>query len=408
MARNTTSVFAQLLALQLIGAACTRKPDEAAPPRAEPVRITAMDGLGLASGALESLDVYVDGDVVHTLVATVLPGGNERWALYYVPLSVTGETLAAPVRVDAGTEPPHRPSHGGDPQLAVRGDNLVAVWTTKGIGHKERGPLQTAISRDGGATWQPGGEPAPVADRGGQAFIDAAADERGRFHLVWLDDRGDPKGLYHGVSDDGGSTWRVVSTIDGQTCQCCWNRLVRGAGAELYALYRDADPRDMAVVRWDGDEAWRSLGRAGSFGWAFDGCPHVGGGLAVFAGEGSVTVHATVWTGMAEQAGLFYVHHGGGSWQAPHLLAADGRHSDVAVSSDGGTVTAVWDMQQADKVRAVYAADSPDGGQTWSAPRRLSGALRAGYPRVFFVKDRFHVTWIEEHEADKTLRYLSL
>src|SRR5690606_10621841 len=113
----------------------------------------------LSIGPVESLDVYVDGDVVHALVATALPGSEPRWGLFYVPLAATGDVLGSAVRVDLDTLPPHRPSHGGAPQLAVHGENLVAVWTTKGIGHKERGPLQTAISRDGGTTWQAGGVP---------------------------------------------------------------------------------------------------------------------------------------------------------------------------------------------------------------------------------------------------------
>lgn len=386
----------QLVALLLVVAGCSRKQEEAR-------------SVVLAPSDVESLDVYVDGGVVHALIATALPGSEPRWALYYLPLSATGEALASMVRVDAGTRPPHQPSHGGDPQLAVHGDQLIAVWTTKGTGHKQRGPLQTALSRDGGKTWQPGGEPAPVADRGGQAFIDATADDRGDFHIVWLDDRGDPKGLYHGASGDGGVSWQIVSIVDQQTCQCCWNRLVRGAGGELYALYRDIEPRDMAVARWVGGESWRSLGRAGRFDWAFDGCPHVGGGLAVAGDAAAVSVHTTVWTGMAEKTGLFYVRHTGEGWQAPHLLAADGRHSDVAVSPDGRAVVAVWDMRDpADGVGAVFASDSRDRGQTWSAPRRLSGARRAGYPRVFHVENHFRVVWIEQHGEDERLSYLTL
>lgn len=403
MTRRTNALEVMLLAA--LGA-CTHRSEAADSPSAG-LRTTASGALAPAAGPVESLDVYVDGDVVHALIATTLPG-KERWGLYYLPLSADGEPMAAPVPVDAGAAPPHRPSHGGDPQIAAHRQDLVAVWTSKGTGYKERGPLQSARSRDRGKTWEPGGVPAPEEKRGGQAFIDLAADSTGAFHVVWLDDRGDPKGLYHGMSSDGGASWRVAAVVDGHTCQCCWNRLVRGPGDQLHVLYRDSGPRDMAVAHRGADGIWRSLGRAGRFDWAFDGCPHVGGGLAVAATGAGTVLHATVWNGDADKTGLYHVRRTGDAWQPAHLLAADGRHSDIAVAPDG-QVVAVWDMRDpADDKRAIFASESPDGGHTWSPPRRLSGPHRAGYPRILHVAGRFRVLWIEEAAEDKGLRHVTL
>src|SRR3712207_7239577 len=46
-------------------------------------------------------------------------------------------------------------------------------------------------------------------------------------------------------------------------------------------LYRDKNPRDMALVASaDAGATWGEPVRVGRFDWDFDGCPHVGGGLA--------------------------------------------------------------------------------------------------------------------------------
>lgn len=137
---------------------------------------------------------------------------------------------------------------------------------------------------------------------------------------------------------------------------------------DLYALYRDVAPRDMSVARWDG-AAWEALEHAG-------------------------VVHATVWTGIPEQTGLFYVRHDRGRWDPPHLLAA---------------LVAVWDMRDPSaRLGAVFASHSRDGGTTWSAPRRISGRVQAGYPRAAHLSGRFRVVWIEEEATHKTLRHLTL
>lgn len=68
------------------------------------------------------------------------------------------------------------------------------------------------VSRNGGRTWSdakflsvgPGGAPAP----GDQFFPWAAADQSGRFSVIWLDRRRDP----HNVAID---TWQATSTTDG-------------------------------------------------------------------------------------------------------------------------------------------------------------------------------------------------
>ena len=96
-------------------------------------------------------------------------------------------------------------------------------------------------------------------------------------------------------------------------------------GEQLAVLYRDKDPRDMALaVSEDGGVTWDRLGHVGAFGRGFDGCPHVGGGLGVtFAGSEQL-LHAVVWTGKEADAGVHALSSGDGgrNWTAPQRLGS--------------------------------------------------------------------------------------
>ena len=192
-----------------------------------------------------------------------------------------GRSFGAATRIGADWAAVHAPHRGTDPQIAAAGDRVVAVWTSPGTSKWGTGPLAVAVSNDGGRTWSRGGNPADDNSTDGHGFIDVAADPAGGFHAVWLDGRDGDSGLRVASSADG-VVWRANANVDAVTCQCCWNDLAVLGPGRLAVLYRDRDPRDMAVaVSEDGARSWERRGTAGAFGWKVDGCPHVGGGLAV-------------------------------------------------------------------------------------------------------------------------------
>jgi hypothetical protein len=361
------------------------------------VVLLALAGGGHSSGdspGVIAFDLDARGATLDLLMAVRGTAGVELRHQRSRDGGVTWST-ARRLPVEAGAL--HAPHRGSDPQIAAFGDRLLAVWTRPGTSPWGSGPLGTALSADGGATWTLGPNPADDGSTDGHAYIDAVADEKGAFHLVWLDGRDGGQGLRASVSGDGGRTWSPNRTVDSRTCECCWNRVASPRAGEAMVLYRDKDPRDMAVASTaDGGKAWTAGRAAGAFDWRFEGCPHVGGGLALRPGR----AHALVWSGSEAERGLHVLESrdGGQTWRELSRLGKPSAHRpDLASSAGSDALAAVWDDPDG-PTRAVYAATSRDGGRTWSAPKRLSkDAVNASHPVVVGQgAGRFLAAWTEQ------------
>ena len=342
-----------------------------------------------AGTGVVSLDLYAQRAFVDMLLGIKTADGFE---LRHQRSKDGGATWSPAVRLPIAPKDIHSPHRGADPQVVALGDRLIALWTKPGTSRFGSGAIGTALSRDGGATWTLGPSPADDGSTEGHGYVDAIADSAASVHAVWLDGRDGGQGLRAATSRDFGRTWQANQTVDDRTCECCWNRMA-AHGGRVSVLYRDKDPRDMALaVTEDGGRRWMRRGMAGAFGWKFDGCPHVGGGVA--ASDGGL--HALAWTGSEEHAGLYALSSPdvGRTWRPPVRLGAEtAHHGDIAAS--GETLAAAWD--DAGGARRVFAATSTNGGRTWSAAAPLSDPqARATHPLVVGVAaGRFLVVWTE-------------
>ena len=355
-------------------------------PRADdaPARGAKVTDLA-ALGAIDSVDVCVDGNRIHALLGR--NGDHDEPGVFMHTASDDGgRTWSAPVVVNEGGLKPVPHHRGADAKLIARGDKLFAVWVPPGTGFKGTGPMGTALSTDGGRTWKPGPNPADHGTTGSHRFM-ALTDDGQAFHLLWLDDRDSKRGLRHASSADGGATWSKNHTIDELTCACCWNMILHapdpsGQGrGKLFALYRDIEPSDMGLaVSSDGGETWTKLGHVGAFGWIFKGCPHVGGGMttatlnrdANTATPRPDPIFTAVWTGMPDVAGcyLYRSDDGGAKWTQVMPFGGK-RASHPVIASKGSRVVVMWD-EATDTERAIMAMVSADAGATWGKPMRLS------------------------------------
>lgn len=329
----------------------------------------------VAAAAPGGFDVFVDSGRLHRLEG----GPGAGVALYYRRSDDGGRTWTEPARVDGGRSAYH--FGAGDARVAGRGDDVFALWARPGEGPHGSGPLAAARSTDGGRTWREAASPSGAGSFGRR--FPALAISSGVLHAVWLD-RSSRSKVMVSRSADAAASWSKPVTLDGDACECCWNAVVAGGDAAVYALYRGKNPRDMnAAVSRDGGRTWSKPSAAGAFGWDFNGCPHVGGSLASTPSG----VAALVWTGKDEQAGLYALSSvGGKNWGSPARLGGPGaKHADLV--SSGARLAAVWDDGG-----AIWGAVSADG-KSWSRPSRLSGEASASHPRVVPAGDHFRAFW---------------
>ncbi|MDD5035544.1 MAG: sialidase family protein [Methylococcaceae bacterium] len=343
------------------------------------------------------MDVYAEKSSIH---AVVVGKANEEVKLAYLLSRDGGSHWNKSVIVNRKEDGPVLSRRGNDAQVSANGRRVVVAWK-KGGELPESGPMLIAYSADGGTRWARGENPAVGDGMHNQSYLDLAADENGRFHLVWLDDReenGNTQGLRYARSTDGGRHWDREVTLDPKVCTCCWNRLAVLANGNVAVLYRDDEPHDMRLARAAaGGGGWRDLGRVGSFDWRFEGCPHCGGGIASSAGKNGELLHGVVWSGKDGAAGLYYLDSTdhGEHWSPP-LRIGDGhsRHSDIAARGRALVVVYTGPVGDGEGVQFIR---SEDGGKTWSPPRLLSaeGAV-ADHPRILATPAGFRAFWTEK------------
>lgn len=342
-----------------------------------------------------SFDVYAEEGILHALVAVETAKPKQPY-IGYLRSEDGGSSWSKPVEIGQYATATVESGAGNDVQIAAYGKSLMAIWQVTGE-IPGMGPLQAVYSRDGGQSWLPGAN--PTGSEADQSHPDLVADHAGRFHLVWLDDRDENghQGLRYARSSDLGRHWEMAQTIDESTCSCCWNRLALGLDGQLNALYRDMEPRDMALAQsFDAGQSWRRVSTVGAFNWVFDGCPHNGGALAW---GGAQTWHGLVWTGAENKAGLYYVRStdNGNSWSKPQAMGGESLafHSDIA-DMGNERLLAVWDAMGADG-SSVMLGESFDHGGHWTDARQISApGNSAVFPRVVATPSGVLTMWIEQ------------
>lgn len=343
-----------------------------------------------------SVDIQQQNGKVHLLLGK--QQGDDK-SLWYQSSTDQGSTWSEPVLIQDKVKAKF--SRGNDAKLAVQGDNLVAVW----MGWKENvrfnaGPMQMARSADGGQTWQ---------------LIDSAADWQGAhgffamdgndkdMSLVWLDNRDKAKGyqgLRYSNSTDGGLTWQANKTLDKQTCSCCWNTAKYDQAGDLFVLYRDKKPSDMAMAKVSTDQQFERLNTVGAFDWDFAGCPHIGGGIAF---DQQQTIHTVVGTAHEKHAGVHYQYSGDGglTWSDSQRMGDDTAvHSDIAVTVNNQMI-ATWDHITEHGLQVVYAT-KPKNSAEWSDPQVISTPkMSATHPRIEAFADSAVIVWTEKDKTGK-------
>ena len=337
---------------------------------------------------ISSFDVYKDGETLHALVSGLKNEKDKAQTVRYLQSNDNGKHWSSPVDVQ-NTFSAALAARGNDVQLAANGQNIVAIWQTQGE-IPNSGALISMYSHDAGKTWQAGKNPA-VDNAGDQSHADLIADKKGNFHTVWLADPEENgyQSLRYSRSMDNGENWQTPSKLDESSCSCCWNTLAVSPNNELHVLYRDMNPRDMTLLSSsDNGQNWQSKKTVGEFNWHFDGCPHVGGGIAF---DENNAFYTSVWTGEASKLGLYTVNS---ITNFPVKIRQNATHSDIAVLKN--RVIVVWDEMSKDGT-GIFSSESTDKGTSWSTPCRLSAnSTNSTHPRIVTNENNALIFWTEK------------
>lgn len=357
-----------------------------------------IDTQALKLKNLSSFDVYVEGSSTHAIFAaeTEIP---KKPFIGYIKSEDGGAHWTQPTEIGHFSERTVESAAGNEVQIAGSGENLLAIWQVSGE-LPGMGPLLSMYSLDGGQNWQLGKN--PTGSDIDQSHPELLADQDGRFHLVWLDDRDENgyQGIRYARTHDAGQRWELAQTVDDSTCSCCWNRLMLGSDGQLNALYRNMEPRDMALTQsGDAGASWHKASTVGEFNWIFDGCPHNGGALA----QSSQTLHSLVWTGAENKAGLYYLRSAdnGQTWSTPQIMGNGSLafHSDIAALDDSHVI-AIWDVRGAEG-STVMISESLDNGGQWSTARLISTpGSSATFPRIVATTNGFLAMWVEQKPGE--------
>ena len=357
-----------------------------------------IDAQALKLKNLLSFDVYVEGSTQHALFAAETETPKKPF-IGYIKSADAGRHWSQPIEIGHYSPNNMESAAGNEVQIAGAGNALLAIWQVSGE-LPGMGPLQSMYSLDGGQTWQIGKN--PTGSEIDQSHPELLADQDGRFHLVWLDDRDENgyQGIRYARTQDAGQHWALAQTVDDSTCSCCWNRLMLGPDGQLNALYRNMEPRDMALAQsGDVGASWHKASTVGEFNWVFDGCPHNGGALA----QSNQTLHSLVWTGAENKAGLYYSRSAdnGQTWSAPQAMGNGSLafHSDIAALDDAH-VMAIWDVRGAEG-STVMSSKSLDNGGQWSTAQPISTpGSSASFPRIVATPDGFLAMWLEQKSGE--------
>lgn len=341
-----------------------------------------------------SFDAAADGERIHLLV---FKQHGDHQMLVHKRIENGNESAETELPRAANEKIISRRSN--DVRIAARDGHVLALWQVAGTGFMNRGPLRFAESFDAGKTWKSVAGPTASNRTDDQGFAGVTADNKGKFHLVWLDLEAKIKGLRYASLADG--KWSAPETIDAATCQCCWNSIAVNTQGEPVVMYRALKPRDMATARRS-TQGWVKSSTVDNFGWQIEACPHAGGGLAL----GDSAAFAVTWTGHETALGA-YLNRGSvdGQWkQKIRLGGKSARNPDIAVS--GKRVLAVWDEFEGER-RMVKVRISPDTGARWQNDTILTAADVSGsYPRVVSSPQGFTVFWSETQKGHGTeVRY---
>lgn len=253
-------------------------------PVLKPVVVTAEAGarqpqLAVAPGGQTVVVAFGEGPAIRVAAST--DGG----AHFGTPVTVaTPRTFALGMR--------------RGPRVAATADAVVVAAVCGEQGGGKDGDVLAWRSTDRGATWTGPTRINTVAASAREGLHALAAGPDGTLFCAWLDLRDGKMALYGARSTDGGASWEpdrlVYRSPEGAICTCCHPSVAFGPDGTLHVMWRNdlGGARDLWHTRSrDGGQHFDRAAKLGLRTWVYNKCPMDGGAL-IPGPDGQV---ASVW-----------------------------------------------------------------------------------------------------------------
>jgi len=304
-------------------------------------------------------------------------------------IRVSGDILApngGPAQPETETEPffavdPENPKH------------LLASYQEDRFPDEGCRNLTSAVSFNGGASWQESLLPRLTVAAGGpyertsDPWVAFGTGGRAYFVSLGFNETSPQNGVYLSASDDGGLTWGdPVAVHNG-------NQNFDDKESVVVDNRDDSPYKGRVYVAWDSISSARqqpvllTYSDDGGHSFAEGSILYIQGsniGIIPLVGPGGI-VHA-VWLSYQRQVLMLAAHStdGGRTWSAPVTVATvsasgvDGSRTGAglptaAIDGRTGALYVAWEDDRFTRgTDQVVLSRSTDGGQTWSAPQRVS------------------------------------
>ncbi|HYN23292.1 MAG TPA: sialidase family protein, partial [Thermoanaerobaculia bacterium] len=277
-----------------------------------------------------------------------------------------------------------------------------AAWADERDGNRE---IYYQRSIDGGVSWGP---PARLTVAPGSSYNPSIAAQGDRVHVAWWDTRGGAPHVYHKRSLDGGATWEEDRQVVASPGSGAHPSLAL-AGDRVHIVYVDGRDGQSEVYYA------RSLDRGAT--WAVPmrlSAPPWNSYTPTVAAVGDSVYVA--WTDTRDQMQLDHFEEeyfrrsldGGATWEAEVRLTSDPASSWApSLAADGSDVWVAWfDDRGGDW--EIYVKHSTDRGATWSADRRLTHSAGASLrPSLARRGSALHVVFWDTRDANEEVYWLT-
>ena len=252
------------------------------------------------------------------------------------------------------------------PAIAIGSSGVIhVVWHDGSVGNYE---IYYRKSLNEGATWSTTQRLTWTA--GDSLAPRIAIDSNGAIHVVWYDDTPGMSEVYYRGSTDGGATWNTVKRITWTSSESYVPAIAIDPNDVIHVVWYDYTPGDPEIYYTKSEDSGSTWRAARRLTWT-SGYSRV----PAMAAQSAKDLHL-LWSNDASGNEEIYYRKsadGGETWSAPKRLTwTSGGSYEAAMTIDAsGNICAVW-YDYTPGFSDLYSRTSTDGGTNWGPVKRIT------------------------------------